>query len=224
MAIKPTTQPREIIPAGNHVARLYRIMHIGTIPGEWEGQAKEIDTILLGFELPNETREFKEGDGQKPMVISQEYTLSMGKKSNLRKVVEGMIGASLSSGEAEDFDATVLMGTPVMLNILHKTSAKGNEYAVVAGAAPMPKGIDAPAPVNEPFILDFDENWSQEKFDKQPEFLRDKITSSRQYQRKFFGDQEAFTGHEFDEPKDKQVDESGIEYPPAEINPDDIPF
>jgi hypothetical protein len=40
------------------------IIHIGTIPTEWKGEQKMTDKIRLGFELCNETKEFREGEGE----------------------------------------------------------------------------------------------------------------------------------------------------------------
>lgn len=219
MPLKAPTSSKEfeIVPAGNHMARLYRIIHLGVIKGEYMGAEKEIDTIMLGFELPTETREFKEGEGQKPFAISQEYTLSMNEKANLRKFIAGMRGATFTEAEAADFDVLSLVGTTCLLNVVHKTSKAGKEYANIQGASPLPKGMEPMVPVNEPFLLDFDENWSQEKFDKQPKFIQDKIKGSRNYMQKF-GQLDSF-GEEI-----PNKDSSGIPYPAEEIDPEDIPF
>lgn len=184
MAIIPTKTKKEfkVVPAGNHVARLYSVMHLGIIPGEYMGEPKETDTVRIGFELPNEKDVFKEGEEPKPYVISQEYTLSMNEKANLRKFVEGMLGVKMVEAEAEDFDVTSLIGTTCMLNVVHKIAkTSGNEYALIQNAAPMPRGIEVPAAVNAPYLLDFSDNWSDEKFEKLPQFLRDKIASSINY-------------------------------------------
>jgi hypothetical protein len=203
-----TNKDFEIVPVGNHAARLYRIIHLGVIPGEYMGEAKETDTILLGFELPNETKVFKEGEEPKPFVISQEYTLSMSAKSNLRKLVESILGTTFEDDDAaSDFDIYSLIGSPCLLNVVHKTSQAGREYAKIMNGTPLPKGMEIPAPINEPFILDFEDNWSQEKFDKQPEYLRKKITSSKNYQ--------TLTGKKPYDPF--QPDDENI-------NPADIPF
>lgn len=196
----------EIVPAGNHLARLYRIIHVGIIKGEYMGESKDVDTIMLGFELPNETRVFKEGEEPKPFAISQEYTLSMSEKANLRKLVESMKGQAFTETEAEDFDILSLIGTSCLLNVIHKTSQKGKPYAKIQGATPLPKGMEPAAPVNDPFLLDFEENWSQEKFDKQPQFLREKIMGSQNWNQKFpeSGD--------------------GLKWPEDELKAEDIPF
>ena len=186
MSIKSPTKGEkrhDPAPAGNHIARVYSIVHIGTLKGEYMGEPKETDTVRIGFELPNETKVFKEGDEPKPLVVSREYTNSMGAKANLRKLVEGIIGTGLLDEEAGFFDLTELMGMTCMLNVVHKTSKMGSTYAQIQSAAPLPKGIKAPEAINEPFILDYNDNWSVEKLESLPEFLRTKIYSTPEYQK-----------------------------------------
>src|SRR3954447_9416571 len=87
--IAPKQKAHDPVPAGNHVARLYQIIHVGTVPSTYKGEARMSDQIRLTFELCNEKKEFKEGEGEKPLSISTRFeTYSMGKKSNLRKLVE----------------------------------------------------------------------------------------------------------------------------------------
>jgi hypothetical protein len=76
MSLTPKkNQSYEPVPTGNHVARLYEIIHIGTIPTTWQGQEKMTDKIRLGFELCNETKEFKEGEGEKPFSLPRVHLL-----------------------------------------------------------------------------------------------------------------------------------------------------
>lgn len=174
----------KLVPAGNHVARVYSIIHLGVIEEEYMGETKEMDKVRISFELPNETEVFKEGEEPKPFSISQEYTLSMGEKANLRKLVEGILGGPVEEQE-EGFGVSSLMGKTCLLNVIHRTSKAGNEYAQIASAAPLPKGMEAPTAVNETSYLDFEEGWDQEKFDSLPDFIKDKIKSSKNYKRKF---------------------------------------
>lgn len=194
----------ELVPAGNHIARLVRLIHIGTIPGEYLGQQKETDTVRLTFEIPEELRVFKEGTEPQPMIISQEFTNSMGEKANLRKIVQGMLGTDFKLDDgADEFTLDQLVGKACMLNVIHKTSGKGNQYAVLASTAPLPKGLEAKPQANDSFIFDFEDNWSEEKFQGIPDYLKAKIQSSRQYKQKF-----------------------GLEEPTAEgvVDAKDIPF
>lgn len=214
----------KIQPAGNHIARVYSVIHLGIQAEEYMGEEKLMDKVRIGFELPLENTVFKEGDEPKPFTISQEYTLSMGDKANLRKLVEGMIGHGLLEQDAVSFDVLDLMGRACMLNVIHKTSAKGNEYAQIVGAAPLPKGIDAPIQVNRAFIFDFEENFSDEKLERLPDFIKDKIKGSMDYKRltgqaiPYRSDRTPEEGKEY-----RSSIEGTITYP-DEINPDDVPF
>jgi len=190
MAITATQANKEYqnAPVGNHIARIFSIVHEGVIPTTYMGEPKETDTVRIGWELPNEKME----NGQ-PFAVYQEYTLSMGEKANLRKLVHGIIGQGLMDAEAKSFEVTELMGRVCMLNVVH--NEKG--YPKVMGAAPLPKGIDAPEAINPEFILDFDENWSEEKMSKMPQFVQDKVKSSRNYVNKFrdIDNEDAFDSH-----------------------------
>lgn len=173
-----------IAPEGNHVAICYQLIHIGTIPEEYMGEMKEMNKIRLTFELCDEKKVFKEGEDQKPLVISQEYTLSMGAKANLRKLVEGIIGTSLIDDEAFDFDVDNILGKACLLNIKHKTSKAGNVRAEIATATPLHKSMIPPTQYNDTKMLTY-ENWDQSYFDSLPEFMREKMETSKEYKLKF---------------------------------------
>lgn len=174
----------KVAPAGNHIARVCSIIHLGVLPGEYMGQPKETDTVRIGFELSNERETFKEGEEPKPFIVSAEYTVSMNEKAKLRKIVEGIEGVTFYDEEAESYDVTELLGKVCMLNVSHKTSAKGNTYAKIESAAPLPKGIAAPEAFNQAFILDYDNNWSEAKFNALPDFIKEKMRTSRNYRNK----------------------------------------
>jgi hypothetical protein len=195
----------EPVPAGNHVARVYSIIHIGTVRENIKGEEKEMNKVRISFELPNETKEFKEGEGEKPYTISKDYTLSMFEKSDLRKFIDSTVPGGLSEEEVDVYDVTLLMGKAVMLNVIHKTSGKGNVYANITAAAAIPKGMTVPGPVNAPFVLDY-ENFDEAKFNALPDFLKDKMRSSQEYK--------ALKGSS---PEQEWNREAG------EVNPDEIP-
>jgi hypothetical protein len=194
------------VPAGNHVARLYQILHIGTIKTGFkdkEGVDESADTVRLTFELCNERKVFKEGDEAKPLSVSRDFSFYMSPKANLRKFVEGMIGTVLDEDEAATFDLEGLLGEDCLLNVVHKTSKAGNIYALISGASPLPKGMICPDLYNPKKLIDVNAT-TQEEIDALPEFLRDKIKSSNEYDLRF-------RSHSDEAPKDN-------------VSPDDIPF
>ena len=73
--------------------------------------------------------------------VSIEFTASMGMKAALRKFAGDWRGKAFTDEEANSFDVTKFVGANALLNIEHKTSAKGKVYAKIRSAAPLMKGM-----------------------------------------------------------------------------------
>lgn len=173
---------RELIPAGNYVARCYQMIHIGTIMESYMGEAKLLNKVRIGWELPTEKRVFKEENGEQPFVISKEYTLSLNEKSNLRKILASWRGKDFTEKEAKSFDITALVGKPCLLNVIHKhgVADPSKIYEDIASITPVPKGMTVPPQINPSFVLDYD-NFLMEKFELLPDFIKDKMRGSHEF-------------------------------------------
>lgn len=171
--------PRTLTPAGTFIARVTRIIYIGTIKETYMGEEKEMPKVMITWELPTETHVFKEEDGAKPFTISKEYTHSMGKKSNLRPVTEAIIGASLLDEEAYNFDHDELLGLPCQITIIHEEKESGT-WEKVTTVSPLLKGVTCPPQVNPSKVLSF-EKWDEALFESLPNFIKNKIISSKEY-------------------------------------------
>ena len=216
MAINATNQskPRELIPAGNQVARCYQMIHIGHVTDKIQGEEKTLNKVRIGWELPNELRVFNTDLGEQPMVISKEFTLSMNEKANLRRMLESWRGKAFTEEQAKSFDIVALLGVPCMLNIIHKVSEKnGNTYAEISSVTQLPKGLECPLQVNPTMVWDYDNpDWMF--FEIMPEFIKEKIQSSTEYKAL----QEAVAAAQ------KQP-QSEPDFPPFEMVPqDEMPF
>jgi hypothetical protein len=168
-----------LIPAGNHLARCYGMIQIGTVieeSGIYKG--KEAHKVRISWETPHECHDF--GQGMQPFAIHKEFTLSMHEKATLRKMLESWRGKPFTEEEAIAFDITKLLGKACMLQVVHKTSGSGNTYADISSIATLPKGFECPAQVNPTIELSFD-NWNQNLFDSLPDFLKEKIKKSKEY-------------------------------------------
>jgi len=172
---------RELVPAGNYVARCYSMIHIGTVKENIKGEDKWIDKIKITWELPTELRVFKEENGEQPMVISQDFTLSMNEKANLRKFLESWRGKGFTEDQAKSFDVTKLLGIPCMLNIIHKASKAGNDYAMISSVGALPKGAECPKQINATFEFNFEDNFDEKALESFPDFIKDKIKGSVEY-------------------------------------------
>jgi hypothetical protein len=168
------------IAQGNYVARCFSMIEIGTIEEEYQGEKKMAHKVRLTFEFPTEQKIFKEENGEQPYVISKEFTLSMHEKAGLRKFLEAWRGKSFTELEAKAFDITVLLGKPCMINIIQKENSKGNLVSQISSVGGMPKGLECPPQINVTQLLSFD-NFDELLFETLPDYLKDKIKSSKQY-------------------------------------------
>lgn len=168
----------EIVPAGNHLARCFSMVEIGTNIDPF--YQKPRTTVRVTWELPLEKKVFKPENGEQPFNISKEYTLSMNEKANLRRDLESWRGKGFTDKEAEAFDISKLLTVPCMLNVIHKKNDKGKEYAFVAGITPVPKGMTCPAQINETFVLSYSE-WDDSKFKALPEWLRERMEQTKEF-------------------------------------------
>ena len=188
MAIIATTQESTLykpIEPGNYVARCYSMVHIGTIEETINGVAKKLNKVRIGWELPTEMKVFKEEIGEQPITISKEFTLSMHEKSTLRNFLKNWRGKDFTEEEAKAFDVEKLLGAPCMLNITHKTKKDGSGvYAEIGSVSSLPKGLVCPPQENETYVWTY-EDFDLVKFNKLPEFLRNKMVNSEEYKSNF---------------------------------------
>jgi len=168
------------VPAGNYVARCFSMVHIGTVPEEYQGEVKMQNKVRITWELPTETKVFKEENGEQPYVLSKEFTLSMHEKSTLRKWLESWRGKAFTQAESDGFDVAKLIYAPCMLNVIHKEKKDGQIRADIASVSAMPKGLECPKAINLPVLFSVNE-FDQKVFDTFPDFLKDKIRSSKEY-------------------------------------------
>ena len=195
---KAPSKPRVLPPAGSFPARVTRIIYLGTIKGEYKGVPNESFKVSITWELPTKLHVFKEGEAEKPFVVSKMFSHSMGKKSSLRPVIEGMLGVSFTDDEAYGFDLDDILGQVCLVGIAHKDTPDGKR-AEIKSFSQLPEGLIVPAAINASKIL------SYEKFDKElfmtlPNWMKEEMEKTPEYQ-KLFG---------------TEVQES--------ISPDEIPF
>lgn len=161
-------------PEGNHAARVCGVVYLGTVRTEFEGKEKDVEQIRLSFEIPGELRE----DGEPFVVNTMPITASTNKKANFRNLAIGILGRE----PGKEFDSSELMGKTCLVNIIHKPSKKdaNNLYANITGTSPLPKGMEVPEAINEPFV--FDVNTSPlGDIEKLPKFIQELVMSTLEF-------------------------------------------
>jgi hypothetical protein len=182
MSITAEKKEKFLIPAGSYVARCFQMIHIGHVVEDYTGEPKEQNKVSITWELPTEHHVFNEEKGEQPCVISQELTLSMHEKSNLRRLLVGWRGKEFTEDEAAKFDITKLIGKPCLISIIHNTSKKGNTYVKISSISTLPKGFACPEQVNPSFEFTYTP-FEEEKFAMLNEWMQKKVSESKEYKK-----------------------------------------
>lgn len=175
MPIATETKTFDPAPAGTHIARCFGCISLGTqVSPEYPTSFK----ILLLFELPLEMLDMPEGP--MPMTVHKEYTLSLGKKANLRKHLDSWRGRAFTEEELAGFEVSKVVGAPCQLTIIHKLSAKGSTYANIESITGLPKGTTCP-PQNHVSVKYEIEEGNSLAFQKLPEWIQKKIQACEEW-------------------------------------------
>jgi hypothetical protein len=180
-----TTQKKEfkIAPVGSHLARLYRIIDLGTQTSEYMGQTKMLRKVKFFWELHGD--DLKTDDG-KPLIQTRNYTLSLGDKASLRKDLESWRGKSFTDDELRGFDISKLLDKWCMVTVQHRTANNGNVYADAVAITPVPAIVQkagVPQGVNPCVLFDL-QKFDQEVFDSLSQGLKDQIMQSAEMRNK----------------------------------------
>lgn len=173
------SKPKESAPEGTHTGRLYSIVDLGTQRNEFEGEVKIAHRIRLDWELSEE----KMADGR-PFSVGKEYTASTHTKSTLAQMIKGWKGIDIS--KIGRFDIDTLLGEPCNITVIHND--KG--YANIATIAPLKKSEIAPGLIN-PLRKFCIAEYKATEYSVVPEFLKEKIRLSPEYQLLISGQKDA---------------------------------
>lgn len=164
------------VPAGNHPARCFGCVSLGTQDG---GIYPAAFKILLMFEIPGETIE-RDGK-QQPMSVNKEYTLSLNEKANLRHDLDSWRGRPFNADELKGFEVSNVVGVACLLNVIHRPRVKdGQMQARIASISPLPKGMTVPEIFNPKIKFEVEDGRS-DTFNKLPEWIRKKIEGCEEW-------------------------------------------
>lgn len=166
----------KLIPIGMHRAVFTGLVDLGLQPG---GMYQPAYKAAIIWHTPDQLT-----DDGKVMSITQVYTASMHKKSNLRKLVENLFGKAFPDEKtAANFDLKTLLTRACLLNIKHDSKGDKN-YANVSSVSPLVQGMEKPVHAGEVLYYS-DELPNAEKqaaYAKLPEWLRKKVDEQLQPQ------------------------------------------
>ena len=133
--------------------------------------------VKFVWALPSETIEI---DGKtEERQLSKEFTFSVSKKGGLRTFLESWNSKTYSDDEFSELDVFDQLGKPCQLQVVLNDTG---EYSNVANLMPLPKGM--PAPVSSTAFVTWDmDNWDDKVFENLPEWTKEQIKKSTQYQK-----------------------------------------
>jgi len=177
----------KIVPMGSHLARLYRIIDLGSQKSDYDGEIKVQRKIMIGWELFGEGPDgtpLQMEDGR-PMSIFKNYTLSWADASTLRKDLQAWRGKPWTEAEALKFDLKTILNAYCMVNVIHRGS-NGKVYANVASISSVPsiiKSAGLPAAVNKAQLFMISDP-DMEIFESLGKGIKEKIMNSPEWQRR----------------------------------------
>ena len=144
------------------------------------------ERVMIGWIIPDETYTDKDGKTV-PRTLTQEYTNSLSKKSNLRPMLASWRGKDFTAEELQGFSLRNVVGAPCMLNVIHKQTKSGKTIATVAGVMRLPKSMTPPKLNGDPILFDFDSD-PLDQLAMLPEWIANKVKESETYMDKAAAD------------------------------------
>lgn len=146
-------------PTGTHPAVLVGLVDLGTHKETFNGEEKSSRKILLAWELTAEA----DSKGSN-FVVGQEYTWSLGKKANLRAVLEGWRGKAFA--DQESIDLGMYLGKPCQITLKEEVSKKGSAFIKISAVSAPMRGLTVPPATREPYGYSL----AMQGDDRKPEF------------------------------------------------------
>jgi hypothetical protein len=144
-----------IPPAGNHPARCYSVIDLGTHTEDGNFGVQTNRKLRFSWELPDELHVFDQAKGPQPFAVHRVVNFAMHPKSTLQQMLESWRGKAFEPDELEDFEIQKVVGQPCMVTVVH-AARTNNVYANVETVAPLPKKWKAimAEPVNAPIYYE----------------------------------------------------------------------
>jgi hypothetical protein len=115
-----------------------------------------------------------------PRQIFKDFTASFDDRSNLRKMLQSWRGKPFTPEELKHFDLPNLLGAACLLQLIHKTSERGNDYAVVENIMALPKGAAKPK-ASRADRFDLDDPATYGIFETLPRYTQEKIALAEEF-------------------------------------------
>ena len=136
-----------------------------------EKYGKSSRKFIIVWNIENE---FVEVNGEKlPRVMSKEYTMSLGEKSNLRKDLQAWRGKQFTPEELEGFNLYNILNKGCQLQILN-TENNGKTYTNIVSIMALPKGMQVNT-LDKTVVFDTYDESTWNSYAKIPNWMQERI-------------------------------------------------
>jgi hypothetical protein len=204
LIVSETKGDFKLAPAGNHLARCYRVIDLGTQKTAWQGVEKAAKKVQIVWELHGEDSEGNplNTDDGRPLSVQRRFTPSLGAKAKLREILVSWRGRPFTPEELEGFKLQNILGAWCMLTLTHEARNE-KTYVNISSVTSVPstiKKIGMPEPYNDNVWFDIDEP-DMAVFNSFPDYLKEVIQNSPEWKMRTGDYDNGFSKVE-DEPSD----------------------
>ncbi len=129
----------ELPPSGNMAAVCIGLIDLGTHQEVFQNEdPREVPQLCIVWELPGMVNS-KTGRNH---VVCNKYNASLGRKANLRKMLESWRGVPIK--DDEEFDIFKVVGAPCLLQVAHSKTNGGSDIYKISAVTGLPKGMPKP--------------------------------------------------------------------------------
>lgn len=170
-------------PPGSYLARCVRLIDLGTVTSDFQGEAKTARKIAVSFEVLDDEARMTDG---RNFMLSKRYTASLHEKSALRKDLASWRGRDFTPEELKGFDLCNVLGKTCFVSVVEATNKEGKTYSNLASIMKAPKGMAAPESAATEPLLHWDMSAAQPDwtaFDALHERLQAQIAESPEFKK-----------------------------------------
>ncbi|RJQ39526.1 MAG: hypothetical protein C4555_03195 [Dehalococcoidia bacterium] len=203
----------DLPPEDTTLACCIHVIDLGTHENKKFGGSER--KLLITWELPDQRME-----DDRPFVISNRYTLSLGSKANLRKAIEAWYGRKLDENELNiGFPLRELLGRWCYLNIVHNQSGD-KTYANIGSIIKLPNNVKTEGYelYNPKIYFDLSKS-TYEEYQKLPDWIKKILEESLELQSGWEGNIEEETDP-LNIPEDIEIEPSDFNEEPPDEEPE----
>lgn len=124
-------------PAGTHAAVCVKVIDLGEVTTEFNGEQKTQPKIAWVFQID------KKAPSGKPFNVWIRFTFSSHKQGNLAGALKNWFGRAFTESEIDELDFESLVGKSALISVIH-VNQRGKVFANITSIIPLPDGMTAP--------------------------------------------------------------------------------